>query len=310
VFHHEMITDPDEERRFDCLYAELFDVVHQSLRMLTNVQREWCKKSFATGDDVHLTSVSLAFEFAEAIDGVSLLIRAGSARNCPSLLRTALELHLGLKYLLETKDGYRCRSLSYEYFTIQQRLNWRRKCDPDDPHGQQLRKELDGHPHAGVFDAPDAEVKKAAQFYRERLDSHRYSDVRAELERMKAGKRKCDDWFGLWDGPRSVRDLAYRLRDGVMYEVLYRQWSGPIHGSTAIERMTATHSGLADCDPLRSPKGIIDVTRHAFNLCNATAFHLTDKLVPHIRQDVESHFQALVHPKLDVLEKASKVFRD
>lgn len=309
MFHNEMMRSEEEGQQFNCLYDELADAIHAPLRMLMCVMAEWRKKSLETKDDIHLTSLLLIFDCAEAIDGVSILVRAGSARNGPPLLRTALEVQLGLMYLLETTEGYRPRSLAYEYFTVLDRLRWAQRCDPDNDIGIQLRAETVGHMLADIFDVKDRDVKESIRFYEERANSARYVDIRSEMDRMKGLKRKPDNWFSLWDGPASVRALAYHFKEGPQYEIFYRTWSKTTHGAGALNRITAKESGMADADPLRSPKGIVDVARNAFNACNVVSMLLVDKLVPHLRNDVRSHYVAQVSPKLAVIERAKELCR-
>jgi hypothetical protein len=174
------------------------------LRVLQEVDA----RAGGTGENIHAVPIFMMFDFAEAIDGVCLLVERGSAKNCPQLLRTAMEVQLGLRYVLETKADYRRRCLAYEYFHLWEDLKWYQKCDPDHPLGRQLRGELKGQELSGVFDRGELDLKSEISRREKRMGSDRYSEVRAEIARAKRDKNKVTEWYSLWNGPKSANRLA------------------------------------------------------------------------------------------------------
>ena len=48
--------------------------------------------AYATGKDIHAVTLMLMYEFAEPIDGVTVLVRRGSGKNCSQLWNTAFPL--------------------------------------------------------------------------------------------------------------------------------------------------------------------------------------------------------------------------
>src|SRR5262245_29445047 len=138
MFHDEDFND-EERRRYHGFYGRMSDAVTVSLRMFVEVLKEVAERANASGSNVHATAAMMMCEFAEAIDGVTVLVRSGSSLTCPLLLRPALEISLGLKYLIENKETYERRALSYEYFHLLDQLKWAQKCDPEHERGKQVR---------------------------------------------------------------------------------------------------------------------------------------------------------------------------
>src|SRR5438445_399789 len=121
MFHDDLIPE-DQRAKFHDAFGRLADAVCSCLRMFLWAMEEVQRKAYEDGRDVHAVSLMLMFEFAEAIDGVSVLVRSGSSRNCSQLLRTALEIQLTLKYLMDLRDTYERRCRAYEYYHLLDRV--------------------------------------------------------------------------------------------------------------------------------------------------------------------------------------------
>jgi hypothetical protein len=266
------------------------------------VVEEVRRAAYADQRDTHAVPLMLMFDFAEAIDGVSLLARGGAAKNCSQLLRTALEIQMALKYMLEDKSTYEQRCLAYEYYHLRDQLRWEQRCDPAHPVGKQLRAELAGDPFVDVFDVEGREVVAEVRDLEARMNSPRYAGVRAELARMNAGGIRDGGWYGLWDGPKNMRDLAIRLKHGSQYEAFYREWSCVGHGEGAIKRATGMKGDELQLIPLRSPERLPEMCRNACQLCNALTLVLVDKLVPHVREEMRQRYIRDIKPGLTFID--------
>src|ERR1700722_14529851 len=82
-------------------YGQMADAVCESLHSYLWVVGELHKDFFRSQKDIHVVPALLLMDYAEPIDGVSILARAGSAKNCAQLLRTGMELQLNVMYLME-----------------------------------------------------------------------------------------------------------------------------------------------------------------------------------------------------------------
>ncbi len=301
MFHDDLIPE-DQRAKFHDAFGQLADAVSSCLRMFLWVMEEVQRKAYEDGRDFHAVSIMLMFDFAEVIDGVSILVRSGSSRNCSQLLRTALEIQLSLKYLMEHRDAYEQRCKVYEYYHLRDRLRWAQRCDPDSQIGKQLRAELAGDQFADIFDLKGFDAAAECRDVEAAMNSARYSDVRAELARMKAAKIKDGNWFSLWDGPKDVRNLALHLKLGSIYESLYRGYSSVSHGEGAIKRLWARKGEEIELEPLRSPKDLPAMCRNACQMCNSMTLFMVDGLVPHLREEMKQHYIKDIQPGLRFID--------
>ena len=297
MFHNDLVP-VDKRQEYRDAFGRMGDAVEACLRTYLWGVEAVQTAAYADGNNLHAVPLMMMLDLAEAIDGVVILVRSGSAKNCSGLLRTALEIQLSLKYILEHKDTYEQRVLSYEYYHLRDRLRWAQRCDPNSEVGKQLRAELAGDQFADIFDVPGVDVAAEAKDAQTKMDSSRYATVRAELARMKAAKIRDGNWFSLWDGPKDVRALALHLKVGSLYESLYRGYSTAAHGAAAVKRITGKHGDGMRLEPLRSPNGLPAMCRNACQICNTMTVLLVDGLVPHLRPEVKERYIRDIKPGL------------
>ncbi len=315
MFHDQLMKDEAELNRWHAVYRRLADAVDVSLGKFLEVGKEVQTATYETGQNFHAVTMMMIYEFAEAIDGASILVRVGASKNCALPLRTALEIGLGLHYILEDGATYEQRSLAYEYFHLHDGLRWAQKVDPEHPVGKQLRKELEGDPHADIFDVMTSglDLKVEREKHEKRVNSPRYASVRAEIERVKEERKKAkkegtpvkDDagnWYSLWGGPRDLRALALRLKMLSSYEVLYRSWSNAAHGEGAMKRVGGRAAdGLIEFEPLRSPAHLQQRSLHACFLTVGLTRRLVDEVVPLVRDDFRGWYVNDMKPAMSFI---------
>ena len=301
MFHDDLMEER-EKKLFHDAFAGMSDAVAASLRMFLWVLDEVTGVAYKDRRDIHAVPLMLLFDFAEAIDGVTILARPGSARNCSQLLRTALEVQLALKYMMEHKDTYEQRCLAYEFYHLRDKLKWVQRCDPATENGKRLRAELNGDAMAGIFDVKGRNLAEEARDLEARMNSTRYTKVRDELARMKKEKIRDGGWFSVWDGPKTIRELAIHLKCGAIYEALYRSWSSVSHGESAINRASTAQSNEARLTPIRWPEKLTEMCRHACHLCNAMTLFLVDGLVPHLREEMKRRYVVEIQPGLAFID--------
>lgn len=299
---HDDLMPSDERERFHDAFSRFGDAVSACLCVFLWILDEVRRAAYVDRRDIHAVPLMLMFDFAEAIDGVSVLARSGAAQNCSQLLRTALEIQMSLKYMLEHKTTYEHRCLAYEYYHLQDQLRWEQRCDPESSVGKQLRTELAGDPFIDLFDVKGRDVAAEARDLEARMNSPRYAAVRAELARMKAAKIRDGGWYSLWGGPKNMRELSIRIRHGSQYEALYRGWSCVGHGEGAIKRATGKNGNELQLRPLRSPERLPEMCRNACHLCNALTLILVDGLVPHVREEMQQRYIRDIKPGLAFID--------
>lgn len=318
MFYDELFDNIEQLNQHHEFYGMMADAIDTSLHLFLLVLQETESQALKSGNDIHAVTLMLMYDFAESIDGVAVLVRKGAARNCAQLLRTALEIGLALRYIVENAENFERRSLAYEYFHLDGRLKWSQKCDPKHESGLQLKRELADDPFAGAFDVRERgiDIKGNREIWERKLLSPRYVLVRDEIDRIKNGKKKAksegrafgesaSNWFSLWGGPKDIRTLAIRLKLLSMYESLYRNWSSVSHGGAAMDRIgESAGGGLVSITPLRSPKGLRDQCIHACHLTNGLVLKAIEKLVPQMRETMTRCYTDHIRPAMDFIRNS------
>jgi hypothetical protein len=254
------------------------------------------KTYLASGKDTHVAPALLLVEYAEPIDGVSILARTGSAKNCVPLIRAGFELQLNLMYMLERDDTYEDRCLAYEFFHYVKQLKTATRCDPDSEQGKQVRSLIEGELLGDAFDHPGRDIGGEIKAHQALLDHRRYAAVKAEYDRSKP-----KHWYGLCGGPKDLERLAHALKRQGHYEVMYRYWSGAAHGERALQRLV-NGAGNLEMAPVRSPKGLPMACLYACSLANEMAVFLVGRFVSGLRDELAVRYRAEVKPGLDYIK--------
>lgn len=252
------------------------------------------------GQHYHGVVFLLSRHVAEEVDAASLLIAEGCVRPCKSHLRSALEAQLGVMYILEA--NHEQRALGYEVKHVRDQLRLHDKTDPNSDAGKKLRDVIKNDPVgtsvlSGLssfdFNTPKARLEAALQ--REPLKS-----VNDEWQRLKKAKQR-PSWHGLFDGPKTIRELAFHLNQAFLYEYLYSDWSEQIHagGSYAnIGKRSGDPNGQAKAiRPLRHPDGLRDVLTYGQTIAILVGKRLGEEYLSQIgRDDLRSFYMQEVRP--------------
>ncbi len=169
--------------------------------------------------DYHFAVLMPFKHVLEMTDAVQILIEAGTSGPAQLPLRSAFESLLTIEYIVEADTERR----AYAWLAAQAQREivklWTvRSRHPDldarpertDEHLVTLQRRLE---RPGWKEANDRLLSAAARRMRRR------------------GRFHPVEWFMLGDGPMSRAELATRLKRAKEYDVLYRQWSGVVHGN-------------------------------------------------------------------------------
>jgi hypothetical protein len=78
--------------------------------------------------------------------------------------------------------------------------------------------------------------------------------------------KKRLNWYSMHDGPASLEELASHLELPLQYEVLYREWSGLVHGTDIIiKNLEVVDKDTSLISQIRLPEDAFDVTYMAMN---------------------------------------------
>jgi hypothetical protein len=233
----------------------------------------------------HSTPILLLIDLTESLDGFGILVHNGSAQNCAQMVRTAFECQLGLFYIWEKEETYEDRALAYQLAHIHRKLKWAERVQAESNTGKELRRQLKGDQHADIFDLkdrsiPGLDIDKQVEHWRNVLASPKWAASESEWQRTKKADRNDPSWYRLFDGPKNIRELAYRVGKASAYESLYRQWSEVSHGENAFHRVLASADGQSEIRPVRSPEGLESICRLGCNTAIETVRVAIQKLIP------------------------------
>lgn len=246
----------------------------------------------------------LARHVAEEVDAISVLAERGCAQPCKLHLRSAFEAGLGILYILE--DHSEERALSNHVAEMHKRIKSNRRLNENDDLGKQLRKQVE-HDEVGtdiLSSLPPVDFAAEVARLESRLSKPPYDLIEVEWQRTaKKLKRKYPSWHSLFDGPVTIRDLAYHLKKGFWYEFQYGDWSETIHAASGFRQVAQMKKSENKEDkalrPLRHPDGLRNVCDLASGIVIELELKLADAFLGKVAKNIlHDQYMADVRPRL------------
>lgn len=194
-------------------------------------------QEFSGKPDEDIAILSLFRHAIELADGIEVLISQSCSIAAIPVVRSLFETLLAVEYILEIDEKYAERSLSWLLVgRIHQRLDFYDRLNPTTNKGQETQKLFDDDQVMGkmaVAPIPPVslqDVQKAKTNLQTMLEKTHILPIQAEYTRIRSqNKNRKPEWYQLFDGPKSLYELAKHLKSGGQYEILYRQWSSVAH---------------------------------------------------------------------------------
>jgi hypothetical protein len=123
---------------------------------------------------------------------------------------------------------------------------------------------IGGDPLLGRLNLRDKEMNIKARIarYEQALLRPAFAKVNAEFDKPKARK----EWFSIYRGPTSIRDLAVHLKRGGSYEFMYRHWSNSVHAGDCLTKVRE-RNGQKSMKPIRHPEDLPSTVSYAVSFC-------------------------------------------
>jgi len=168
-------------------------------------------------------------QFLSMLDGISTLTRTGNGDALKPILRSLLETKFNLEYLIkvEPEKGV----LAYEVSYIHNKIKQLKKSDPNTDQGKEFLKTT------GDLKLPTNNSIKRVQTLESMLASPKYKKVQEEWMRLKSKHKKEPLWHALFEGQRTVKDIADFLGQQIYYTIVYKELSDVIHGGLTMTRL-------------------------------------------------------------------------
>jgi hypothetical protein len=188
----------------------------------------------------------------EMLDSVLIQIAECSLAPAALQLRAMFEALLTLEYVTSDKSKTRQRALAYLYQVELQRKAFYLAQDPNTPEGKAFLEYISDDPYSK--DRKPFQIQDLAEWLRDIDDLIGTPDFKViadEYRRTRKARGRKPHWYSLYDGPRTIQDLARLLKRGASYAILYKEWSERTHSVDAIDRILTHDSSGPAARPLR-----------------------------------------------------------
>jgi hypothetical protein len=284
MYFKDLVQSQSDWAKYEAILGRLSCFLQDCVKHVLSAHAVAERSAAQDGKYHHATIFLLVRHVCEFIDGVSVLAASGCSTPCKPLLRSALEAYLGICYILEA-DSER-RALAYQVAHAHNKAKWYRKMQEDEQAGKELRRVMADDPLLGQVSLPKEDWKRAIGNLEKMLARPEYAPIEAEWQTVGKTRKHEPQWFELFGGPGSVRELAIHLHQVFCYEFLYRQWSSAVHASGCLESIAAGEGGKAAVRPIRHPEGLQALVSFSGTIC----LQLARLLVEHYAPEQRKHF--------------------
>ena len=267
---------PDVKALLDHLSGLIDEVVNYG-----SYVAKWCIEKKTRGDENAVASLMYR-NILELIDSISVLVRNSCTEPCKIILRSLFESFLNFNYLLE-KD-FNLRGMDFLVCYRHDEINFLRRFDPKDPeYNKYQEKKSKDIIIKDLPKKPDPNVSERQESLRKIFEHPSYKESSAEYEKYRASHKGNPPRNGIACGadPNNVYELADRLGFSAQYEILYRSWSGLVHGTDIVnEKLFIVETGVASFAQLRYPSDAPFVTIMAISFGLSAIRLMSDHYLP------------------------------
>ncbi len=279
-------------------FQEILNQYSSALEELVNFASQvskWCSEEIHGGEE--LAPLFLSFRhIVELIDAISALVKYSCIEPCKILLRAVFESVLTVKYILE-KDT-KVRGIDFMTCCWHHEINEIRKEDPDDCMYKQLQASARKTTYMKYRQLPEtSNGKERIRILKDHLHSSEYIESEKEYQQLKKDMKKKPNWYSMHGGPFNIEGLASHLGLSFEYEILYREWSGLVHGfDIIIDNIEVAGESQVLLSQIRLPKNTLEVTKIAMNFGLDIISTFVKYFVPEKAQETEDWFAREIVP--------------
>jgi hypothetical protein len=224
----------------------------------------------------------------ELLDSVTIQIAECAPATAALQLRAMFESLLYIEYLTEDKSKTSERAIAFPYQIQRQRRKFYLSQDPNTPEGKALREFIADAPLATELKKPNMEqVNAGLCAVAEIIDTDEYSEVAKAYAEAKKTTR-FPSWYSLYNGPKTLGQLAKHLKQADCYHFLYGEWSDRTHASDIVDRIL-THDSAGP-----AARALRDVTEFSATVkfAQGFSFDAMGAIIRHYRPGDEAEHTA------------------
>ena len=220
----------------------------------------------------------------ELIDAISELVKCGIADPCFILLRSMLESFLNLEFML--KEDTKNRVKGFIIWNAYNDLKVYNKFDISTEYGKEFNKKLKTDKYARGIDLTNLKnLNDAEKASLAIINNPKYNEINQLYKKLKADKKRLNNWFCLF-GIDTIEKLAEQSELYAVYNILYRHFSGYIHGTNITKgNLLRAGENLGIIVPIRYPQHIQQVTTHTANTALACILKIIQHYYPELKKD-------------------------
>ena len=262
---------------------------------------KWGIESIKGGDET--APVFLMYRnIFELIDSISILIKNSCIEHSNIFLRSLFESFLSFNYLLE-KD-LKSRGIDFIVWNRHEEIKSLRRFDPEDELS--IKYEKKKAKDKIIQDLPTVKVpdiKQRLKDLKKIFDLPSYKDSAAEYLKGKPPRH----WYSMRGGPNNMYELSGHLGFPAQYDILYRSWSGLVHGTDIMkDKFTIEGPGEVSFTQLRYPLGapIVSLMTISFGLSVIrilTQYYIPDRAVENAnwyKKEIEAPYMNIRNIKI------------
>jgi hypothetical protein len=234
------------------------------------------------GGDENVAILFLYYHLLEMLDAVGILIAESAPIPAELQVRAIFEALLSLSFILKADTSR--RGHAYLACAFAERIRFYETLDPSTPAGQRYRQALASDPNC-AWVRPETPRPEAIENVKSGLARPGYDEAYAEYQRMST--RRPTQWYQLFGGPNTLRELAREVGREGTYEGLYGEWSILGHAKDALLRhLVEGQNGGPAVRPIRNPETIPQTVSHAVSL----ALEATRLMIEKYRPDERTRY--------------------
>ncbi|MGH0678666.1 DUF5677 domain-containing protein [Bacillus luti] len=207
---------------------ELGSVIQKGEEIFAKAGEKFSATYAITPDKV--TTAALLFrKVIEKLDGIFILIENGASNVAKSLVRDLFENVLYLKFMLD-ESHFERRANAYYFAYFKNQHSFAYSMSSQNEKGIEVRRYL-------KKELPDQMINEQKNNAKAQINKGYLKNIKIEWERL-ARKKKYPTWYSLFNGPKTIREMAIQLGYGAVYDTVYNFYSREVHSGNVYSQLT------------------------------------------------------------------------
>ncbi len=229
------------------LLINFSDLINEVVNYGTHILK-WLIEDSKDGDE-QIPLIMFFREMLEKADSISILIRNSSVDPAKVILRSLFELHLYISYL--TENHFSDRSMAFLVWNTKNKIQINRAFYKENQESKNLQKQCENDDI--LFDSNILQDLPSPKLILDNLAAllkrPEYQKALKEFEKTKTRMKRNPTWYSLFNGPSNIQQLASYLKISLLYEFVYRYWSGSVHSTDIINgKIVKSKNSIGDED--------------------------------------------------------------